>query len=717
MDENNNELNSLAKEINNSVYAKNRASEVAKEFGYTAANKTNKMVLEIREEMLAEGEEKNFVQTGVEKETSSSAFATAIDNDDENVIDILEDDADELIEEFSEDAEELGENARESINGLVQKGISTSVKGGVNTTVEEAEKVAEKGVGKLTKFQKVFGVATKVGAKGHKVAGKTAKFVRNNVPVADADGNIDSVGASTNQIKTVAKFAGRNAVGKPAKKVATKASKKVGKKIASKATTRLAKFEAKITAKLAKSSSKVVAKVAKLLIKLIINIIKLVIEAVCSCLPLAVVLLVVIIIIVVCLSVFGGGMDDSELKKYGDYMNTTQTEFQEKTIKYYEEGYKVDGTYNGLAIINWRAALSVLQALDPDIDGSDDAIGVLKRMKSDDTMYSIKEETTTKYVLDEQTKYASVTYKQTTINNNDTEEESLFGNWWNTTTETTTTDYTVSFKLDSDYEFDNLVVDGETVPNNQITHSGRNYTYKFSEDTDIARNIKAQYKEIKYTTKKYVVTVGTLDDYKEWVKSNTDYIKSYYNKRNISYDAETTNFLTDELIDAIDTLYNSEDFELMLDEAGVALSVDNITDGTIFDTGENRGVLAYPTTYRKLSADFPRYPSGREHTGIDFPCPPKTPVCSCADGNVVLARKLNYSYGYYVVIQHNINGKTLYTLYAHNSDLLVTDGQPVVKGQCIALSGSTGNSTGPHCHLSVLTSWSPQHYVDPKSYL
>ncbi|MBR5322219.1 MAG: peptidoglycan DD-metalloendopeptidase family protein [Clostridia bacterium] len=85
------------------------------------------------------------------------------------------------------------------------------------------------------------------------------------------------------------------------------------------------------------------------------------------------------------------------------------------------------------------------------------------------------------------------------------------------------------------------------------------------------------------------------------------------------------------------------------------------------------------------------------HRGIDIACPTGTPVYAGADGKVEISG-WNVSYGYYVVISH---GSGYTTLYAHNSSLLVKVGQTVKRGQQIAKSGSTGNSSGPHLHFEI----------------
>jgi LysM repeat protein len=87
------------------------------------------------------------------------------------------------------------------------------------------------------------------------------------------------------------------------------------------------------------------------------------------------------------------------------------------------------------------------------------------------------------------------------------------------------------------------------------------------------------------------------------------------------------------------------------------------------------------------------------YNAVDIAVPMRTQVFASAAGTVKISRiGWNGGYGNYIVISHS-NGTQ--TLYAHNSQSIVSAGQYVVQGQVIAYSGSTGRSTGPHLHFEV----------------
>ncbi|MFG2710403.1 peptidoglycan DD-metalloendopeptidase family protein [Streptomyces goshikiensis] len=101
------------------------------------------------------------------------------------------------------------------------------------------------------------------------------------------------------------------------------------------------------------------------------------------------------------------------------------------------------------------------------------------------------------------------------------------------------------------------------------------------------------------------------------------------------------------------------------------------------------------------------------HTGADFIASSGTTVRAVGAGTVVSAG-WGGSYGNEVVIRH-ADGK--YSQYGHLSQLSVSVGQSVTPGQTIGLSGSTGNSTGPHLHFEIRTGPSYGSDIDPIAYL
>lgn len=98
------------------------------------------------------------------------------------------------------------------------------------------------------------------------------------------------------------------------------------------------------------------------------------------------------------------------------------------------------------------------------------------------------------------------------------------------------------------------------------------------------------------------------------------------------------------------------------------------------------------------------------HRGLDISCSYGTSIAA-ADGGTVTFAGWNGTYGQLVTIDH---GNGMVTYYAHNSSLLVSVGDKVYKGQTIARAGSTGRSTGTHCHFEVHVGGS---LVNPLNYL
>lgn len=98
------------------------------------------------------------------------------------------------------------------------------------------------------------------------------------------------------------------------------------------------------------------------------------------------------------------------------------------------------------------------------------------------------------------------------------------------------------------------------------------------------------------------------------------------------------------------------------------------------------------------------------HAGYDLEAQNGESVSSVAEGIVVKAERSG-AYGLLVEINH---GGGYHTRYGHNSKLLVKVGDKVLRGQVVALAGSTGRSTGPHVHFEVLFNDKP---VNPASFL
>lgn len=142
------------------------------------------------------------------------------------------------------------------------------------------------------------------------------------------------------------------------------------------------------------------------------------------------------------------------------------------------------------------------------------------------------------------------------------------------------------------------------------------------------------------------------------------------------------------------------------DDGGGGGSDDNYVQGTGAMSWPCSGPITSPFGYRT----HPIFGTTIFHAGIDIGVDYGTPI-HAADSGVVVYSGWISGYGNAVIIDH---GGGVSTLYGHNQSLAVSEGQSVSKGSVIAYAGSTGNSTGPHCHFEVDVNGSP---VNPMGYL
>lgn len=132
----------------------------------------------------------------------------------------------------------------------------------------------------------------------------------------------------------------------------------------------------------------------------------------------------------------------------------------------------------------------------------------------------------------------------------------------------------------------------------------------------------------------------------------------------------------------------------------------------------NGGIMAWPVpSCHTVSSGYggrihPTTGKYKFHGGLDIPGSYGSAIVAANSGKVIWAGNRGDSYGNYVIIDH---GGGVSTLYGHSSKVLVSTGQSVSRGQRIANVGSTGRSTGPHCHFEVRINGSrvnPNPYVN-----
>lgn len=378
MSEEYSETSSINRNIGKTLYAEDRVARIAKELGYTGTGGMSEMVNEIRTELLQENSI-IIVNTSASDDgfeifkpddallDDNNTFTSVISSEDT----VITNEAD-VIQFLKTKAEKLEETLYKQGYNLSDKQVGT-LKKVLKTAPTELSNSPNKLFNLATGTTKV---ATKGATIATKAGGALVRFGQ-NFNVLDAEGKVNVVEAGGNQIKTTAKFVGRNTVAKPVAKGVKKLNNKIASKAVAKTVNKVQKLEAKATAK-------VTSKVAKVMLKVFFKILKMLIEAIASCLPIVLVLLMLVIVIIVVTQIFGAGLKDNDMKNYTDYITATQTQMQETINSYTKDNYKVDGTYSGTAYIDWKAALSVLQGLKSgEVSGGSEELALLKQWEKE----------------------------------------------------------------------------------------------------------------------------------------------------------------------------------------------------------------------------------------------------------------------------------------------------------------------------------------------
>lgn len=238
-----------------------------------------------------------------------------------------------------------------------------------------------------------------------------------------------------------------------------------------------------------------------------------------------------------------------------------------------------------------------------------------------------------------------------------------------------------------------------------------------SMDSDLLEKLNKQKEEIENSKKEIEASKNTLTTSKAAKENVSTQLKSAKTEKNkyVAQLSEEEKELEQEIQElkqanariASEIKAAEEKYKKQLEELQRRTSSNNTSSGNSSNTSSSNtsvsgsGYLVRPVSGSVSAQAY--YSSGKFHGAIDYSVPLGTPVYAAADGVVMSTANLTSSYGTYVVIRH-ANGLQTYYCHGTSGSISVTPGQTVSRGQKIMLSGSTGNSSGPHLHFEVRVS-------------
>lgn len=200
--------------------------------------------------------------------------------------------------------------------------------------------------------------------------------------------------------------------------------------------------------------------------------------------------------------------------------------------------------------------------------------------------------------------------------------------------------------------------------------------------------------EDKYFVSKYAEAEEVLQKLKDKNSSNIDKVKIVER-----YDTNLASFTA--IDDCVSNLYEQKKTTKKYSSSSSSSKAQYVPSLGINMIEPVQGIITSRFGIRKRD----------NHKGIDIANSTGTTICAAAAGTVTYAQYNSGGYGNLVIISH---GNGIQTYYGHNSKLYVTVGQTVAQGEAIAAMGSTGISTGPHCHFEIRingVAQNPQNYL------
>lgn len=229
----------------------------------------------------------------------------------------------------------------------------------------------------------------------------------------------------------------------------------------------------------------------------------------------------------------------------------------------------------------------------------------------------------------------------------------------------------------------------------------------YTSDQDVLEELQKAYDEIDAKKKEIETLQAELSESKatmEEQKSSLEADKASVEKKKSEIAADSAE--TQRELDKLEA-----------DAQALTSSIRN-TGSSSSSSKYNGGIMAWPVpSCHTVSSGYggrihPTTGKYKFHGGLDIPGSYGSAIVAANSGKVIWAGNRGDSYGNYVIIDH---GGGVSTLYGHSSKVLVSTGQSVSRGQRIANVGSTGRSTGPHCHFEVRINGSrvnPTPYVN-----